>query len=240
VDRPNPQSATPSPEQAPTVAGAGPATAATGNAAGATSATAAGQSAAGNKQQRRGRWKFFLILFVCASPLLASYLTYYVIKPAGRTNYGELLDPRLYPIPALGEHGLDGRPQPLESLKGKWLMVTVNGGDCQAGCQKRLHDMRQLQISTGKERERIERVWLITDDAPLDTILIREYDGMRLLRVDGGKLGTWLPATPQTGAADHIYLIDPLGNLMMRYPKDADAARIRKDLTRLLKASAIG
>lgn len=198
------------------------------------------QMAQHTRAQRQGRWRLFLVILVCAAPLLASYFTYYVIKPEGRTNYGELLDPRLYPIPELGGRSLDGKPLALDAWKGKWLMVQISGGDCEAACQKRLYDMRQLRTAQGKERDRIERVWLIDDQQPLDTLIMREYDGMQLLRVRPDLLRAWLPVTPGTTAADHIYLIDPLGNLMMRYPKDADPNKIKKDLYKLLKASAIG
>jgi cytochrome oxidase Cu insertion factor (SCO1/SenC/PrrC family) len=193
-----------------------------------------------DKKKSAGRGKLFLVLAVCASPLIASYFTYYVIKPSSRTNYGTLLDPRNYPIPALASTALDGSKSSLQDYKGKWLMVQVNDADCQAACQKRLNDMRQLRLAQGKEMDRIERVWLITDDRPLETILLRQYDGMRHLRVSPQVLQAWLPVEQGTLASDHIYLIDPLGNLMMRYPKDADPNKIKKDLAKLLKASAIG
>lgn len=193
-----------------------------------------------DKKKSAGRGKLFLVLAVCASPLIASYFTYYVIKPSSRTNYGTLLDPRNYPIPALASTALDGSKSSLQDYKGKWLMVQVNGADCQAACQKKLNDMRQLRLAQGKEMDRIERVWLITDDRPLETILLRQYDGMRHLRVSPQVLQAWLPVEQGTLASDHIYLIDPLGNLMMRYPKDADPNKIKKDLAKLLKASAIG
>lgn len=194
-----------------------------------------------NKQQQRaGRGKLLLVLAVCAAPLIVSYFTYYVIKPSGRTNYGTLLDPRKYPMPALGSTALDGSRLSLQDYQGKWLMLQVNDADCQVACQKRLNDMRQLRLAQGKEMERIERVWLITDDQPLETMLLRQYDGMRHLRVSKQDLQSWLPAEQGTVVSDHIYLIDPLGNLMMRYPKDADPNRIKKDLAKLLKASAIG
>jgi cytochrome oxidase Cu insertion factor (SCO1/SenC/PrrC family) len=194
-----------------------------------------------NKQVTRGRWKLFAVIAVCAAPMIASYLSYYVIKPESRTNYGALLDPRAYPIPpALGAATLDGKPAPLESFKGKWMMVQVNDADCQESCQKRLHDMRQLRLAQGKEMDRIERVWLITDDRPLETILMREYDGTHMLRVNSAALKNWLPVEPGTQPADHIYMIDPLGNLMMRFPKDADPNKIKRDLSKLLRASRIG
>jgi hypothetical protein len=192
------------------------------------------------KQKEGGRWKLLLIIFVCASPLIFSYLTYYVIKPEGRTNYGDLLDPRKYPIPELGATLMDGTPTALDSFKGKWLMVQVDSGDCAAACRTHLLDLRQLRLMQGKEMERIERVWLITDQKPLDTVLMREYDGTHMIRVKPELLKSWLPATEGTVVEDHIYLIDPLGNLMLRFPKDPDPSKMKKDIGKLLKASAIG
>lgn len=191
-------------------------------------------------RRRSGRWKLLLVIALCASPLIASYFTYYVIKPEQRTNYGALLDPRAHPIPALGTSTLDGTPVALDAWRGKWIMLHVGPGDCDEACNKRLHDMRQLRLAQGKNMDRIERVWLITDAAPVETLLIREYDGMHLLRADAAAVRGWLPSEPQTTPADHMYMIDPLGNLMMRFPNDADPNRIKKDLSRLLKASRIG
>ncbi len=193
-----------------------------------------------DKKKHQGRWKLFVVILICASPIILSYFTYYVIKPTSRTNYGELIDPRAYPIPALESKTLDGTPTGLDAYKGKWIMLQVDQGDCQAACQKKLHDMRQLRIAQGKEMDRIERVWLITDSTPLDTILIREFDGTHMLRANAGLIRAWLPVEAGTTVSDHIYMIDPLGNLMMRFPKDADPNKIKKDLYKLLKASAIG
>ena len=143
-------------------------------------------------------------------------------------------------MPALGSTALDGTALSLEAYKGKWLMLQVNDADCQEICKKRLYDMRQLRAAQGREMERIERIWLITDGKPLDTMLMREYDGMRHLRVTRQALQAWLPVESGAELSDHIYLVDPLGNLMMRYPKDADPNKIKKDLVKLLKASSIG
>ena len=193
-----------------------------------------------NEQRKKGRWKLFAVIAVCASPLIASYLAYYVIKPEGRTNYGALIDPRAHPLPALGAVTLDGKPAPLDAFKGKWIMLQVADAECREPCGKHLHDMRQLRLAQGKDMDRIERVWLITDNKPLETVLMREYDGTHMLRVKQALLKTWLPTDEGTSAADHIYMMDPLGNLMMRFPKDADPNRIKKDLAKLLKASRIG
>ncbi len=193
-----------------------------------------------NKKQNAGRWKLFAVLAVCAFPLVASYVTYYVIKPQSRTNYGTLLDPRLYPMPELAATTLDGKPQAPDAFKGKWIMLQVDHGECREPCKKKLFEMRQLRLMQGKEMDRIERVWLITDEQPIDTILMREFDGTRMIRAKPDALKAWLPVEQNTSIADHIYLIDPLGNLMMRFPKDADPSKVKKDLSKLLKASSIG
>lgn len=194
-----------------------------------------------NDQQRKGRWKLFAVIAICASPLIASYLTYYVIKPEGRTNYGALIDPRAFPIPAaLGTTSLDGKPAGLSDFKGKWIMMQVADAECQEPCRKRLHDMRQLRLAQGKDMDRIERVWLVTDDKPLETVLMREYDGTHMLRARAEAVKSWLPADAEAAPSEHIYMIDPLGNLMMRFPKDANPNKMKKDIAKLLKASRIG
>ena len=192
------------------------------------------------KQRASGRWKLMVVLAVCAAPLIASYFTYYVVKPEGRTNYGALIDPRNYPIPAMASATLDGKTATLEAYKGKWIMLKVGGSDCQQACQDQLFAMRQLRTMQGKEMERIERVWLITDEQPLETLLLRVNDGTRMLRAPAETVAKWLPVEQGGQASDHIYLIDPLGNLMMRFPKDPDPSKVKKDIGKLLKASAIG
>jgi hypothetical protein len=193
-----------------------------------------------SNQQKDGRWKLFLVLAICAAPVIASYFTYYVIKPAARTNYGALLDPRSYPMPQLGALTLDGKPVTLDAYKGKWIMLQVDSADCRESCKTKLLDMRQLRLMQGKEMDRIERVWLVTDDKPLDAALLREYDGTRLLRVRQGALAPWLPVDSGGKVTDHIYIIDPVGNLMLRFPRNPDPAKMKKDIYKLLAASSIG
>lgn len=189
---------------------------------------------------KRGRSKLLLVIAICAAPLIFSYLTYYVIKPTGRTNYGTLLDPSLYPMPKLNGVLQGGQPQELDAYKGKWIMLQVSSSDCQSACQNTLLNMRQLQLMQGKEMSRIERVVLVTDQKPMETSLLREYDGTHFLRADSKAVAAWLPAEEGSTTQDRIYLIDPLGNLMMRYPVDADPSKIKKDMSKLLKASSIG
>jgi hypothetical protein len=178
---------------------------------------------------KRGRWKLILVIAMCAAPLVLSYFTYYVIKPEGRTNYGALLDPSLYQT-----------PQELIPYRGKWVMLQVSASDCEKACQNTLLNMRQLWLMQGKDRDRIERVALMTGNNPLETSLLKIYDGTHFLPSSAKTLETRLPAEEGSTIYDRIYLIDPLGNLMMRYSADADPNKIKKDITKLLKASSIG
>jgi hypothetical protein len=205
-----------------------------------TSQTPDSKTADGSKRSKRSNRMLFIVLAVCAAPLIFSYFTYYVIKPQSRTNYGDLIDPRAYPIPELGLKQLDGQAAALQQFAGKWILLQVDQAACAKPCADKLYYMRQLRLTQGKEMDRIERVWLITDDTPIDTALMKQYDGTHLLRVDAKKLAAWLPVQEGTQPVDHLYMIDPLGNLMMRFPKDPDANKIKKDISRLLKASRIG
>lgn len=201
-------------------------------------------------QKTKGRWKLFIVLAVCAAPMIASYLAYYVIKPEGRTNYGTILDPRLYPMPELHARLLGAgdakdtnnadKQNDLIAYRGKWIMLTISSGSCDSACQKKLYDLRQLRLAQGKEMDRIERVWAVVDEQPVDTLLLREYDGMHVLKADADALRKWLPTEDGSQISEHIYMIDPLGNLMMRFPKNADPNKIKKDISKLLRASAIG
>jgi hypothetical protein len=186
---------------------------------------------AGDARRRTaaGRWKMLAVLLVCAAPVIASYYTYYVIRPEGRTNYGELVEPPRN-VAALG----------VPSLQGRWVMLVVAPGTCDPGCRERLYEIRQVRLTAGKDRDRVARVWVVADDTAPDPALLAQHDGLVLMRTDVDALARQFPATPQTRVSDHIYLIDPLGNLMMRFPKDADPSRMKKDLAKLLRASRVG
>ncbi|MFC0133721.1 cytochrome C oxidase subunit I [Massilia eurypsychrophila] len=203
------------------------------------------------KQKISGRWKLLAVLAVCAAPMIFSYLTYYVIKPQARTNFGTLIDPRAHPVPpTLGATTLDAKPASLEQYKGKWVLLKVGPSTCAKECMEQMFAMQQVRSMTGKEMGRIERLWLVTDAAPLDTMLMRQLDGMRILRAPGAAVAQWLPAEPNAALEEGLWLIDPVGHLMMRFPKvpagaaEADKvqhyAKVKKDIGKLLKASAIG
>lgn len=202
-------------------------------------------SAAAPRRGTASHWKryrtLYLLLVLCLAPVVASYYAYYVMPPSGRTNYGDLISPQR-PLPALTLHELDGRPVDPASLRGRWLMVQVDGGDCGDYCQRKLWQMRQVRLTTGKDAERVERVWLISDTAPLPTLVMREYEGTRFLRADVAELKSFLalPASADAQLSDYIWLVDPIGNLMLRWPRNADPNRMKRDLGKLLNASQIG
>lgn len=187
-----------------------------------------------------GRWKMIAVLLVCAAPVIASYLTYYVIRPEGRRNYGELINPQR-PLPALQAAMLDGKSVDLRSLKGQWLLMSVAGAECDAACAQRLYFQRQLREALGKEKDRLDWIWLVNDATAIDNRLRPALSTSTVLRVPADALSQWLAPAAGQRLEDHIYLVDPLGNWMMRFPANMDAAgaaKAKRDLERLLRASS--
>ncbi|HWH82919.1 MAG TPA: hypothetical protein VNU71_11870 [Burkholderiaceae bacterium] len=193
------------------------------------------------RRTRNGRLKMLLVLAICAAPVIASYLSYFVIRPQGRTNYSELIEPQR-PMPAdLGLTDLRGAPVPTASLKGQWLLVVVSAAACDAVCEKHLWVQRQLREVLGPDKDRVDKVWLITDaGTPAPKVLqgVTANTEATVLRASAPALAAWLQ--PATGRAleDHLYIVDPLGHWMMRVPPEADPARLKRDVEKLLRGSA--
>lgn len=196
----------------------------------------------GNRQRVvSGRWRMLLILLACAAPVVASYLTYYVIRPQGRTNYSALIQPSRTLPPDLVLHALDGSLVAPAALRGQWLLVVVAGADCDSACEKRLYLQRQLREMLGRERDRIDRVWFITGSGTPAAPLVQAASatgGLWLLHADRAALGRWLAPAAGQALEDHVYLVDPMGEWMLRAPVDPDPARLKRDLDRLLRAAA--
>lgn len=178
----------------------------------------------------------WLIAVLCVAPVVASYLTYYLWQPSGQINYGELVNAP--PLPPARVALADGSPFEMAALRGKWVLLTADSARCTDACERKLFTLRQLRLSQGKDMDRIERVWLVTDGGAVADLLAENYRGTRFVRDAQGELVKALPAGRP--AADSIYLIDPLGNIVLRYPADADPKKVIKDLARLLKISGIG
>jgi hypothetical protein len=167
------------------------------------------------------RLKLAGIMLACAAPLVLAALVWHFGWGTGRAgNYGELITPRMLSAP------------PFPELRGKWVMVSFDAAACDAYCEKKLYFMRQTRKAQAKEQVRLERLWVITDAGAPRAELLAAIEGTRIARTpaDG------FPGNP----LDHIYLVDPLGNLMLRYPRDPDPSKMIKDLQRLLKYSRVG
>jgi cytochrome oxidase Cu insertion factor (SCO1/SenC/PrrC family) len=140
--------------------------------------------------------------------VLASYFTFYVLRPDSIKSFGELIMP-VKSIPALQAQDLKGTAVSLQSLKGQWLLVSVAPAACDEACQQNLYLQRQIRATLGREKERTDWVWLISDDA-------------------------------QVNQQDHLYLVDPHGDWMMRFPaklQSDQAPKLRRDWERLLRAA---
>lgn len=172
------------------------------------------------------RAKLLLVFLACAAPFgLATLAWFFGLGVSGSTgNYGELIEPRTLSGP------------PFAELRGKWLLVTFDAASCGAPCEKKLYHMRQIRRAQGKDMGRVERLWVVTDGGSPRAELLLAAEGMRVTKVS-----EWSVAFAHQGnLADHVYVVDPLGNLMMRFPPSADPSRMLKDLTRLLKSSRVG
>lgn len=194
---------------------------------------AAGDAAA----TRRGRWKMLLLLLICASPVIASYFTFYVIRPDGRTNYGELIEPPRA-MPTISAIDLDGRTVELAMLKDQWLFVSVADSACDQRCETHLYLQRQIREGLGKDKDRLDWVWLRTGSSELSDVLREATATAVVLHLGEADIASWLVPAPGQQLADHLYVVDPMGRWMMRFPVDAEPSRMRRDLSRLLRASS--
>ena len=183
-----------------------------------------------------GRRTLWLLGLVAASPIVASYMTYYWFVPDKRVNYGELLAPAAAP-PVTGAR-LDGRPFALTDLQGQWVMLIVTGADCAAVCRHALYATRQARTMQGREQDRVVRAWLRPLGAAAPSGELRESQpGLVIGSAAPAELSR-LPLDPS--GAPTILLLDPRGNLVLRYGAEPDIKRLAADLGRLLRASQIG
>jgi cytochrome oxidase Cu insertion factor (SCO1/SenC/PrrC family) len=181
------------------------------------------------------RAKLLALAALFAAPIVASVIAYNVIEPRATANYGELL----LPPAQITTQRLDsdsGGAFAFGALAGKWVMVASDSGECAAACRDKLEAMRQVRLALGREAGRVERVFVVDDLRRPDAGAMEEFSGTRLALTPRGLS---LPAGAANDRA-HVYLVDPRGNVMLRWPAGADRKRMLGDLKRLLKASQIG
>ena len=197
-------------------------------------------STAGGRLSNRAPLLAMVAIF--AAPVIAAWFFYLNPEylPSGRTNKGELIDPVL-PLP--GELGMvtpDGVDFDRGSLEGKWTLVYLAGGECNEDCLDRLIAIRQIRLALGEGQLNVERLLIMTDPAAdeLAAELGADLDGMQVALTDAAGGERLLNLLEEgTAALGRIYILDPMGNLMMRYAPDAPAKDTLQDMERLLKAS---
>lgn len=181
-----------------------------------------------------------LIAAISILPVVGSYLLYQWWRPSSQMNHGELVETRPLAMSLL-QGAADGKSLPGPGLKGKWVLLTVQPAACDERCRRKLYYMRQVRTATNENMERIERVWLLDGTGHPDVRLLAEHPGLWVARTADA---AWTGALPPAGAGAatdaYIYLIDPLGNLVLRYDETFNPKGILKDLGRLLKYSRIG
>lgn len=188
-------------------------------------------SAADVRSARRGKRTLLMIAAAVVAPVALSYAIYYLSPRGTFTNYGELL-----PTQPAGLRGTlaDGSPLRLGQSQGRWAVIVVSGGACDPACAHKLYATRQARTMQGRERERIERLWIVPDGMRPSPSALAEHPDLAVVRSTAAELA----ALPR--GMDAIYLVDPLGNHVLAWPGDADAKALSRDLTRLLRASRIG
>jgi hypothetical protein len=174
---------------------------------------------------RAARAKLLLLLAVFASPAVAAWLSYLYWQPAHFSNYGILLSPQPLELPSLVDEA--GNTKPWRALRGKWVLLVVAPGGCDAQCNENTYLARQVRLAQGRERQRIERVFL-GPERPIDWPYAE--DAYRVA----------MRQSPDVLANGGLFLVDPLGNLMMAFPAKAQGEGVIRDLRRLLKASRMG
>ena len=182
-----------------------------------------------------GRTKLVLIAVGFALPIVASVAAYYFVHAQPTANYGELLLPPA-PVSAQDFERPGAGPWRFTQVRGRWALVVSDSGSCASPCIEKLTTMRQVHLALGRNASRVMRIYVVDDIARLEPDRLQAFEGTLVVVTPKGMV---LPPGPASDRA-HIDLVDPNGNVMMRWPAAADRRRMLKDLERLLKASQIG
>lgn len=172
-------------------------------------------------------------------PLVASFLMYFGgYRPQGQSSYGELIDPPR-PLPAITLPRMEGEPARVPA-PGQWLLVYVGDGACGGECRRALYVMRQTRLALNQNMARVDRALLATRGCCDAAFLSGEHPGLEVLDATGATAQPLLEALPDAQAGSFIYVVDPLGNLVMRHDAASDPRGLLADLKKLLKLSRIG
>ncbi len=200
------------------------------------------------RKKIRPYWILTILLLIFAIPLLLAWFTATENDQLGQgtTNHGQLLQPPL-DLSKLDLRSIQSQPIEPKVWKGRWLLLAVSPGACDAACTKNIYYLRQIRTATGKYSERVQRAVLtFSDQAPdpkLQLLLNTDYAGTLHFVTRSTQFANFIHHTPDEKLAlqqGGIYLVDPLGNVLITYQRNTDPMGIYKDLMRLLKISHIG
>jgi cytochrome oxidase Cu insertion factor (SCO1/SenC/PrrC family) len=174
-------------------------------------------------------------------PLLVSFWAYYATdwRPAGHSNHGELISPPR-PLPHVDLPRVKGDPAGGSLFKRKWTLVYLGGGNCNDACRRALYFMRQTRLGLNNEMTRVERVFLVTGSCCDRQFLGTEHAGLDVFDASGPGASNLLAQFPSTDRENSLFVVDPLGNLMMRYDDRLNPKGLLQDLQKLLRLSHIG
>lgn len=191
------------------------------------------------------RNRVFLILLIALfiAPLLGAWLLVGHWRPGSTSNHGELLNPAR-PIAHLRVQQPNGDPLDERYLQDRWTLIYINPvSGCDSHCQDSLYKIRQLRLALGKDRGRVQRLFMMADMPTTNLLgwLSKEHGDMPVGIADAPTLQFLNRAFSESALSeDWFYLVDPLGNLVMRYRTQSNPRDILDDLEHLLKFSRIG
>ena len=175
-------------------------------------------------------------------PLALAFWMYYGTdwRPIGRVNRGELITP-VRPLPASHlEPAVRQTSAPAVLFRRKWSLVYIGNGQCDEACRGSLYVMRQTRLSLNADMKRVERVFLVTSGCCASEFLAREHPGLIVLNATQPSASALLSAFPEEYREQSLFIVDPLGNLMMRFDVRQNPKGLLEDLQKLLTLSHIG
>lgn len=195
------------------------------------------------------RKKLLLIFALFFTPLIAASAWYKLLPqgylPSHTTNNGNLIQP-IYPLQHFSQQTLDGKTYASTDMSTSWTLVYLLDRPCDTACSKVLYNTRQIRIALNKDIDRLQRITVITPQAlaATDARMWQSHPDMRILKTDeaNNSLDTQIRThtANQPYPADSVYLIDPLGNLMMQFDPSLNPKLLLKDLQKLFRLSHIG